>query len=157
MQSTGVKMGGKKPKQDKQTITYKRQELEMTFQRETITNTQIKSKIPHKHQELQKDQPSASLYLYEQLDIKTFELTTSTQVVLLWSCDWRQDSATFGQTKYLVGGKLIRSLLPISLFKVTPMTSFQRKIKTCHQCNCEVSIYNWRQVVGCFHFLISRM
>lgn len=83
MQSTGVKMGGKKPKQDKQTITYKRQELEMTFQHETITNTQIKSKIPHKHQELQKDQPSASLYLYEQLDIKTFELTTSTQVVLL--------------------------------------------------------------------------
>lgn len=66
MQSTGVKMEKKKPKQDKQTITYKRQELEMTFQHETITDTQIKSKIPHKHQELQKDQPSAALYLYEQ-------------------------------------------------------------------------------------------
>lgn len=61
-----LKWGKKTQSGLKQTITYKRQELEMTFQYETITNTQIKSKIPHKHQELQKDQPSASLYLYEQ-------------------------------------------------------------------------------------------
>lgn len=126
MQSTGVKMGKKKATHNTETEDYARmtEEPEMRFQQETITNLQIKPKNSGS------TKGSAvcisALYLYQQsLTLRHLNSPRQHRGGFVVT----QDLATFGQNEYLVGEKLIRSILPISLFKVTTLTSFHQRKK----------------------------